>query len=568
MRGLVVDNFAGGGGASLGIVEALREIDPQARVDLAINHDPIALGVHEVNHPETHHLVVDVFDADARVVTGGQPVALAWFSPDCRHHSKAKGGRPVSKSVRALAWVVIKWAVAVHPSVIVLENVEEFQHWGPLVDDKPCKERRGQTFNLFIHRLRQAGYVVDWRELRACDYGAPTVRKRLFIIARCDGKPIAWPAPTHGKPGTLEVASGQLKPYRSAAEIIDWSLPCPSIFLSREEGRALGVNRPLADKTMARIARGVVRYVLNSPKPFIVRFTQNGIGQAPDEPLDTVMAGAPKFGVVEPFIVPLTHGGGEGRSQPLEDPLMTVTGAHRGEQAMVATTLIQTGYGEREGQAPRTLDLGKPLGTAVGGGQKHALVAAFLAQHNTDMVGHHPAEPVSTIVGKGCTQGVVAAHMISLKGDERRDAPCDVPLGAVCAQGTHAGLIAAFLTKFHGEGGQWQTVDDPLHTVDTKDRHGLVAVEIDGATYVIVDIGMRMLTPRELARAQGFPDDYVFERLPDGKPVTKTHQVRLIGNSVCPDVARAIVAANCGEEAIDALPAEGLLERDGGGVAA
>lgn len=586
MSGLIIDNFAGCGGASLGIEEAMGR-----PIDVAINHNPVAIGVHQVNHPKTLHLVEDVWSVarNPNYVTEGKPVDVAWFSPDCRHHSKAKGGRPVSKSVRGLAWVVVRWAVAVKPRLIVLENVEEFQDWGPLgVDDKPCPERRGQTFNLFVHRLRQVGYQVDWRELRACDYGAPTIRKRLFLVARLDMRPV-WPKPTHGKPGQLEVAAGVRKPWRTAAEIIDWSLPCPSIFLTREESRPLGIKRPLADATMRRIARGVVRYVLNNPKPFIVRFTQNGVGQTTDEPLDTVMAGAPKFGVVEPeiigpfvagvggrmgqssprdvdgpyqtatakadavlvtpFLARTAHGDvgrdGKRRGQsvhPLSDPIGTVMGSR--DHAIIAPTLIQTGYGERPGQTPRVPGLDKPLGTAMAGGAKHAVVAAFLAQHNTDMVGHHPEKPLSTIVGKGCQQGVVAAHLLSMKGNERRDSSIEEPAASVCAQGTHATLIATFLQKYYGSGAGTPGLPEPMHTATTKDRFALVKVEIDGATYVIADIGMRMLTPRELARAQDFPDTYVLDRLPDGRPVTKTDQVRLIGNSVCRSLSRAIVSAN------------------------
>jgi site-specific DNA-cytosine methylase len=324
-RELIVDNFAGGGGASTGIKLAIGR-----DVDVAVNHDEEAVLMHLANHPNTQHYCEDVWNVDPKAACGGQPVGLAWFSPDCKHFSKAKGTKPVSKNVRGLAWLAVKWAKAVKPRIIMLENVEEFVTWGPLgPDQRPCPKRKGQTFARWVSELKRLGYVVSWRELRACDFGAPTIRKRLFLVARCDGKPIQWPKPTHG-PGLI--------PYRTAADCIDWSIPCPSIF-DRE--------RPLAENTMRRIARGVMKYVVNAPKP---------------------------------FIVPVTHST-QSNVHPIDEPMRTVTTAKGGELALVVPTLVQTGYGERAGQAPRALDIGKPLGTIVGNG-KHALVAAFLAKHN------------------------------------------------------------------------------------------------------------------------------------------------------------------------------------------
>lgn len=460
--GLIVDNFAGGGGASLGIEQAT-----WAAPDIAINHDPIALGLHATNHPHTRHIVEDVWAVDPRQVTAGRPVALAWFSPDCKHFSKAKGGRPVEKQIRGLAWVVVRWAVAVKPAVIVIENVEEFQTWGPLnPDGQPCPERKGRTFELFVHRLRQAGYVVEWRELKACDYGAPTTRKRLFLIARRDGRPIRWPAATHGDPRMLDAASGRLKPWRTAAECIDWSRPCPSIF-ERE--------RPLADKTLARIARGVKRFVIDAG---------------------------------EPFIVPVTHSG-DLRGNPVSEPLRTITGANRGE---------------------------------------HALVTAFMAQHNEGMVGHAMTEPVSTITAKGSHQQLVAAFLTKFYGTCRDGIDMRTPFPTVTAGGWKVAEVRAFLMKYYGTGGQLQGVGRPMHTLTAKARLGLVTVA--GSDWQIVDIGMRMLTPRELFRAQGFPDSYVIDRLADGTPVTKTDQIRLCGNSVSPPCARAILEANFVNEII------------------
>lgn len=563
-RELVIDSFAGGGGASTGIEAALGRSP-----DYAINHDAQALALHAANHPATVHLSKNIWQVDPLEVVGRRPVGLAWFSPDCKHFSKAKGGRPVSRGVRDLAWVVVLWARRVRPRVIMLENVEEFRTWGPLTaEGKPCAERRGQTFDAWCAELRRLGYRVEHREMRACDYGAPTIRKRLFVIARRDGRPIVWPAPTHGAPDSEGVAAGRLRPWRTAAEIIDWDLPCPSIFDTAEEIMAkhgLRAVRPLAENTLRRIARGVMRYVIESPRPFVMMMRNSakpwtGI----EEPMHTVTAG----GAFPHLVVP----------------------------ELAAATLVQTGYGEREGQAPRALDIGAPIGTQVAGGAKHALVAAFLAQHNTGMVGHAATEPVSTLTGKGCNQQLVAAwlakhqtgstgapldapaptitansyrvrpggaapialaaaSMITLRGSDRRDAGVDEPLRTLSAGGTHAGLIAAFLTKYYGQ-GEGAGIDGPLHTDTTRDRFGLVTVEIAGAAYAIADIGMRMLTPRERFRAQGFPDDYRIDvgRGPDGEdvPLTLDAQGRMCGNSVCPPLARALVAANCADMALAA----------------
>lgn len=441
-RELIIDNFAGGGGASTGIELALGR-----HVDIAINHDPEAVAMHALNHPQTEHHCESVWDIDPLAVTQGRPVGLAWFSPDCKHFSKAKGGQPRDKRIRGLAWVAVRWAALVRPRVIILENVEEFATWGPLLDDgTPCPARRGDTFRAFVRQLQEQGYAVEWRELRACDYGAPTTRKRLFLIARCDGKPIVWPAPTHGAPGSPEVKARTRKPWRTAAECIDWTILAPSIF-----DRA----RPLAEATLRRIARGVRRYVIEAAKPFVVQ-TADGLA------------------------VP---------------------------------AMIQTGYGEREGQAPGVPGLDKPLGTVVAGGAKHAIVTAFLAKH---FGGNY--------TGPG--------------------APLTEPMHTITTQDHHA-LVCAFLVKYYGEGGQDQHIDDPLHTIPTVDRFGLVTVEQQ--QYRIADIGMRMLEPRELYRAQGFPESYQIAPVIAGKPLPKRAQVRMCGNSVSPPLAAALARANVPE---------------------
>lgn len=511
---LIADSFAGGGGASTGIELALGRSP-----DVAINHDEMALSMHGANHPATLHLTNSVYTVDPRtLLRPGQTVGLAWFSPDCKHHSKAKGGKPLDKNIRDLAWIAVEWAELVRPDVILLENVEEFQDWCPLgPDHKPIADQRGATFREWVGRLEQLGYKVEWRQLRACDYGAPTIRRRLFVVARCDGKPIAWPDPTHGDPSTPAVKRGKLKPWRTAAEIIDWSIPCPSIFDTSEEiwaKHGVRANRPLAENTLRRIAHGVKRYVLDAKQPYFVTYGQHG-----------------------------------GRSRSATDPLHTITASRKDQNAIVVPTLVQTGYGERKGQAPRSLDIEKPIGTMVGSG-KHALVAAFLAQHNTGVIGHPVTKPVSTITMRGTQQNVVTAHMINMHGSSRSARPATDPLTTLCAGGGHAGIVAAFMTKYYGNDGD-QTLGDPLHTLTTKDRFGLVTVDIEGDSYAIADIGMRMLTPREQFRAQGFPDSYIIDRGADGREMPKTHQTQKCGNSVSPVVAEALVRANCGHLAID-----------------
>lgn len=526
-RDLVVDSFAGGGGASLGIEMALG-FSP----DIAINHNPVALSVHEANHPSSLHYSESVWDVDPLLATNGMPVGLAWFSPDCTHFSKAKGGKPVEKKIRSLAWVVIRWAKTVRPKVIILENVEEFLTWGPLTaDDKPDPKKKGKTFNAWKKELKKLGYRVEHQILSACDYGVPTSRKRLFLVARCDDRPIVWPNPTHGDPKSLFVKTGVLKPWRSAAEIIDWSIPCPSIFERK---------KPLAEATCRRIAKGLMRYVVNSPDPFIVRIGQTG--------------------------------GNGTYSYPVDNPLTTIVS--KAEHLLISPTLVQTGYGERAGQSPRVPGLDKPIGTVVASGQKHALVSAFLAKHYGGVVGSSLENPLGTVtsidhhslvvahIQRDFTQSVgssannplgtitaggsgkaalVTSNLVKLRGTNIGQSVED-PLQTVTAGGLHFGEVRAFLIKYYGT-DQNPKLTEPLHTITSKDRFGLVTVH--GNEYMIVDIGMRMLTPRELARAQGFPDDYILDPvMANGKRVNKTAQVRLIGNSVCPPLAEAIVKAN------------------------
>lgn len=485
MHELIIDSFAGGGGASLGIQWGLGRSP-----DVAINHDADAIAMHAANHPEARHFTEDVWKLSPRKVTGGRAVGLLWASPDCKHFSRAKGGKPVEKRIRSLAWVVVKWAIECRPRLIVLENVREFEEWGPLVPRWHCRacdwrgtegqaklrrkvrrcphcdaaglretldmipdpKRKGLTFKRFVGRLRNVGYDVRWKVLNAADFGAPTHRRRLFLIARCDGQPVVWPKPTHQDPAKIVrdgLFDSDSQPWRTAAECIDWSIPCPSIFDRK---------KPLADATMRRIAMGIRRYVLDNPRPFLVSVNNGAWDESPsrvfdpaESPLTTVTSKG-KHGLVTPFLARISQTNGNGKyTNGVGEPLTTIVS--KNEHLVIAPTLIQTGYGERDGQAPRSLDLEKPMGTVVAGGAKQAML------------------------------------------------------------------------------------DEPLHTATSKDRFGVVTVSIEGQPYVIVDIGMRMLTPRELARGQGFPDSYTLTG-------TKTTQVAKIGNSVPPIIAKAIVESN------------------------
>jgi len=582
--GLIVDNFAGGGGASTGIEKALGRA-----IDIAINHDPEAIAMHEINHPGTHHVINNIWQIDPRDVTKGEHVKLAWFSPDCKHHSKAKGGKPREKSIRDLAWVVVLWAEKVKPDVILLENVEEFRTWGPLCDNGfPIKERAGETFNKWKSALRRAGYKLEHRELRACDYGAPTTRKRLFLIARSDGKKIVWPKPTHGKPGTPAVLSGKLLPFRTAADIIDWSLPCPSIFDRK---------KPLAEKTLRRIAHGIMRFVVNNPKPFIIPITHSGgetRAHSLDEPVRTVTtANRGELAVIAPHVTKFRSGS---VGHAADEPLHTITANSFVKRpggstplGVVAATMVQTGYGERDGQAPRALDVEAPLGTVVAGAAKHAAVAAFLqkfaengkgvspddplhtimagaprhaavcahlAQFNTNPggqvnPGHSAEEPVSTIATRGPHQAVVASNIVKLKGTSKDGQAVDEPLHTIQAGGLHYAQVCAFLVKYYGTSTDGQPVEEALDAITTKARFGLITVWLDGEEWAITDIGMRMLTPRELFNAQGFPPEYIIEFDYNGKPLTKTAQIRMCGNSVSPVMSEALARAQFPDEYVE-----------------
>lgn len=461
MKELIIDSFAGGGGASTGI-----ELATGRYVDIAINHDEAAILMHKTNHPHTKHYCENIWEVDPQEATKGQPVGLMWASPDCKHFSKAKGGKPVDKNIRGLAWVVVKWAKAVRPRVIILENVEEFRTWGPLIDNRPDPERKGETFGQFVKALKRFGYNVDWRELRACDYGAPTIRKRFFLIARCDGKKIVWPEPTHGDPEGLEVAVGLLKPWRTAAECIDWTIPCPSIFERK---------KPLAENTLSRITKGMQKFVIDNPKPFIIQYhtSKEFRGQSIDRPLLTQDT-SNRYGIVMPYLTEYYGNAQDGI--PVNKPLHTVTTKDR--------------------------------------------------------------------------QGLTIAHLEILRNHASGQSATE-PLNTICTSAGHFGVIKTHLEKWDGRQslGNWPQIRKMLNNYcdyQLADDEILI-LEINGIKYFISDIGMRMLEPKELFKAQGFPETYIIDRDYTRKAYPKTHQVARCGNSVCPPIAEALVKSNLPE---------------------
>ncbi|HIB1554171.1 TPA: DNA cytosine methyltransferase [Salmonella enterica subsp. enterica serovar Muenchen] len=654
MREIIVDNFAGGGGASTGIEMAIGR-----SVDIAINHDPNAIAMHTTNHPDTLHYCESVFTVKPKIVTAGRPVALAWYSPDCRHFSKAKGAKPVEKSIRGLAWIELRWGLEVRPRVMMLENVGEFRTWGPLLagEMRPDPERTGETFEAFIGMLttgiqanhpalaecceflnisldsedaarlvKGLGYTVEYRELRACDYGAPTIRKRFFMVARCDGQPVVWPEPTHADPKSEAVKSGRLKPWRTAAECIDWSIPAPSIFDRK---------KPLAENTLKRIARGIQRFVIDSEQPYIVpfivkcnhtsskseydcfrgqclpeplqtitkkhgyavavphltKFRTGATGQNVTNPAPTITAGSSTrpggnghaLGIVETALTPFLAGNGgseyQAKPRPLDkpahtilkqsraclvapviarqfgasvghradEPSATITAGGGGKSQLVTSTLIQMGYGERPGQEPRVLRLDNPLGTVTAGGNKFATVSAFLAKHyggnyTGPGVGlDEPAHSVTTVDH----HAVVASHLVKLRGTCRDGQRTDEPAPTITAGGLHVGEVQTTLAVDEYDEQRAQLVLAFLRKYCGEDCTGLVT--IDGVVYRIVDIGMRMLQPRELYRAQGFPDWYVIEHDFRGVKYAKDKQVARCGNAVPPQFAEVLVRANLPE---------------------
>lgn len=498
---LIVDNFAGGGGASTGI-----EMATGYSVDIAINHDPKAIQMHKTNHPRTKHYCEDVWQVDPIAACKGNPVGLAWFSPDCKHFSKAKGGKPKDKNIRGLAWVACRWAGLVRPRVIMLENVEEFRTWGPLNRrHHPVKNKQGKTFERFVRQLEELGYEVQFKELVAADYGAPTMRKRFFMIARCDGKSIVWPEPTHAPADSEEVKAGLLKPYVGAYTQLDFGLPCPSIFDTSEEIKekyGIRAVRPLAPKTMERIARGLKKFVIDNPEPFIIQCKFNNDAQDIKKPLGTITTIGSHL-LVEPYLSVNreNHFGSD-----MREPIHTVTSNN--QHMLMTPTLIQyhseTAQGEVRGQTIK-----EPIMT-VDGSNRYGLVTSFLSKFYKTCIGQDEREPLHTVT----------------------------------TSAGHFGEVRAFLIKYYGD-ATGQDIEQPLDTVTTKDRFGLVTIE--GVDYQIVDIGLRMLEPRELYGCQGFPEDYIIDHDYTGKTYPRTEQVRRCGNAVCPPIPAALVRANLPE---------------------
>ena len=613
---IIVDNFAGGGGASTGIELATGRV-----VDIAVNHDPDAILMHKTNHPHTAHYQASVWDVDPEEVCAGRPVGLAWFSPDCKHFSKAKGGKPVDKNIRGLAWIALRWAGTVRPRVIILENVEEFQTWGPVRRGRPVKSKTGQMFRKWVAQLEALGYTVEWRELVAADYGAPTTRKRFFLIARCDGRPVVWPEPTHAPADSEEVKAGRKKPWRSASEIIDWSLPCPSIFDTREEVKekyGLIAQRPLRPNTMRRVARGVDKFVIKAANPFIVPMGYGEAkGQAPrvhdiQEPFPTAV-GKAKHGVCQPYMAPLTmHNNENAAGTAITEPVNTITGTGAGGHQMLITPTLaaigQTGGGDRcrSVEEPTHTQVSKaeecvvcpamiqyhteqtervrgqavtdPIMT-IDASNRYGIAAASLAKYyGNDQHGQDAAEPMHTVTAKdreavtmatlteyhGTSTGqdmgdpmhttlskphqaLQTAHMVKMKGTNL-GGPVQEPVQTITASGTHHGLVITKVEKAApgADLQRWPLIREALnkycdyHLADNE----VILFLIDGAWYFMADIGLRMLTPAELYRANGFPIDYIIERDYQGNTYGKTKQVARCGNAVPPPFATALVRAN------------------------
>lgn len=490
---LIVDNFAGGGGASTGI-----ELATGYSVDIAINHDPEAIKMHKANHPNTKHYCENVWSVDPVKACNGHPVGLAWFSPDCKHFSKAKGGKPKDKNIRGLAWVACRWAGLVRPRVIMLENVEEFKTWGPLGRrHHPIKAKQGETFQKFVQQLTDLGYEVQFRELIAADYGAPTMRKRFFMIARCDGKPIVWPEPTHGQADSEAVKAGLLKPYVGAYTQIDFSRPCPSIFDTSEEIKekyGIRAVRPLAKKTMDRIARGLKKFVLDNPEPFIIQCNHGGERRPNDirEPMPTI-TGKHGYGIVEPYMVQIGQTGfTKDRSKDVREPLTTIVS--KNEHCLISPTLIQY-HSETSKDGVRGQTIEDPIMT-VDSSNRYGLVTSFLHKYydgGYKGAGETVENPLPTVTAWD-HNSVVTANLIQMNNH------CDgkdirQPLPTITAGDGHFGEVRAFLIKYYGQ-GTGQDIEQPLDTVTARDRFGLVTIE--GVDYQIVDIGLRMLEPREL----------------------------------------------------------------------
>ena len=563
---MIIDNFAGGGGASTGI-----ELATGRAVDVAINHDPDAILMHRTNHPQTRHYCESVWDVDPWEVTRGRPVGLAWFSPDCKHFSKAKGSKPVDRNIRGLAWIVLKWAGTVKPRVIILENVEEFQTWGPVRKGKPMKSRRGETFRKWKEQLQVLGYEIEHRELVAADYGAPTIRKRFFLIARCDGKKIIWPERTHAPKDSEEVKSGKCKPWRGAAEIIDWTIPCPSIFDTTDEIKekyGIRAVRPLAVNTQKRIARGIEKFVLQNKEPFIVPIGYGERkGQAPrvhdiKEPVSTVVSSGKQYlcqPELSPFIVQVNHKGEQFRGQELKEPIPTITGKHgyglatpvmtaiavsKAEQCLAMPSLIQ--YHTEQSERVRGQGMDEPIMT-LDAANRYGLSVAYLAEYFQNGRPLDVKSPLHTSTTKD-RECVVETFISKFYKTGIGQKP-DEPLHTVTTSAGHFGIVTVKMNRSEMDLHHWNEVRELLNAycgyAIAADE--ILLLDVNGTLYFISDIGLRMLTPRELYAANGFPPDYIIDHDYTGKAYGKTKQVARCGNAVPPPFADALVRANLPE---------------------
>lgn len=582
---IIVDNFAGGGGASTGIELATGRV-----VDIAVNHDEAAILMHKTNHPHTVHYQASVWDIDPEEVCAGRSVGLAWFSPDCKHFSRAKGGKPKDKNIRGLAWIALRWAGTVRPRVIILENVVEFQDWGPLNrGHRPIQAKKGETFRKFVRQLRALGYAVEWRELTAADYGAPTIRKRFFLIARCDSKPIVWPERTHAPADSEEVKSGKYKPWRAAAEIIDWSLPMYSIFESKQEIKekyGATVVRPLADNTMRRVIRGMDKFTIRSGKPFLVQCNHSGAGHIAeaDKPLGAITAKHTQ-GVCAAQLMPIGQTGGGDRIQSVERPAPTTVSKAEaclinaalspvtlsntngavgfpankpvhtittdGKQILHAAHLAQ--YHTEQTEAVRGQGLQTPLQT-VDAANRYSMISANLVEYFSTGRPIDITDPMHTVTSHD-REALTAAHVVEFKGQDTGQSPI-VPLRTITTSAGEFAACAAVIAKVEpgAELGHWPEIQALLnrHCGYRLAENEIVLLVIGGASYYIRDILLRMLAPRELYNAMGFPDDYIIDRDYTGKEYKKCAQVARCGNAVPPPFAAALVRANlpewCGEE--------------------
>ena len=546
LREKIVDSFAGGGGTSTGIELATGRV-----VDIAINHDPDTILMHQTNHPHTVHYQASVWDVDPVEECGGSPVGLFWASPDCKHFSKAKGGKPVDKKIRGLAWIVLRWAGKVHPRVIILENVEEFQTWGPVRRGKPVKSKAGQTFRRFVRQLEALGYAVSWRELVAADYGAPTTRKRFFLIARRDGRPIVWPEPTHAPADSPDVQAGKKKPWRSAAEIIDWSLPCPSVFDTRQqikEKYGLTAQRPLRPNTMRRVARGIDKFVIKSAHPFLIQCNHGGgfRGQELKEPLPVITA-KHGYGITKPAMIPWTvTNTTNSTGHPVTEPMDTARTGGGGGQILTAASLIQ--YHTEQNEGVRGQEITEPLRT-IDAANRYGLTAALMVKYYSGDHAQDVKAPLHTVTTKD-REGVVAASLSEFHGASTGDSPKET------AGGGHHGIVTTRIVKAEAGAdlGHWPEIRELLNTYCgyTLGPQDVILLGIGEGWFLLADIGLRMLIPRELYRANGFPDDYKIDRDYLGNEYKKSKQVARCGNAVPPPFAEALVRANlpewCGEK--------------------